>query len=113
MRPTFRPLISIGFATFGFSYMPVLAQDNSNRSGDRSEGASSSTFQESVTKAQTAQVGAGTTNGSTTGYSGPMDVTENVPGTIKVPPPPQPELCEPYRRTPAVFQMCLWVSLKN
>lgn len=113
MRLTFRPLIAAGLAILGFSHMPVLAQGNSNRSGDRSDQTSSSTAQGNVSKAQTAQVGAGTTSGSTTGYSGPKDVTENVPGQIRLPPLPRPELCEPYRGTPAVYQTCLWVSLED
>ncbi len=113
MRLTFRPIIAAGFAIMCLSHMPVLAQGNSNRSSDRSEQGSSSPVQGSVSKAQTAQVGAGTTSGSTTGYSGPKDVTESAPGQIRVPPLPRPELCEPYRSTPAVYQTCLWVSLED
>ncbi|MFC4174304.1 hypothetical protein ACFOYU_20020 [Microvirga sp. GCM10011540] len=94
---------------------PASAQDNSNRSGNRSDQRASGDGQAEVGQpnAQTAYVGAGTTNGSTTGYSGPTKVTNSTPGQIEVPPLPSPKLCEPYRDTPAAYQSCLWVSLKD
>lgn len=83
---------------------PSLAQGNqgaqnlsqSNRSGQSQQGG----------KAQTAQVGAGTTNGTTTGYSGPKDSAEAKPGEVQVPPLPSPELCQFYQNSPA-YQACL------
>jgi hypothetical protein len=104
-------LVSLGTAVI----MPALAQDTSNRSGDRSEqrGSIGQKGETGRPNVQTAQVGAGTTNGSTTGYSGPQDVTENKPGQVDVPPLPSPELCEPYQDTPAAYQACLRVSLKD
>ncbi len=95
--------------------MPAHAQDTSNRSGDRSGQRGSIGQQGEIGRpnVQTAQVGAGTTNGSTTGYSGPQDVTENKQGQVNVPPLPNPELCAPYEDTPAAYQACLWVSLKE
>jgi hypothetical protein len=63
--------------------------------------------------AQTAQVGAGTTNGTTTGYSGPKEATASAPGQNEVPPLPRPELCEPYRNTPQAYQSCLRVVLRD
>ncbi|MBJ6127010.1 hypothetical protein [Microvirga splendida] len=95
--------------------MPALAQDSSNRSGNRSNDNSSTAQQSEVgkPKVQAAQVGAGTTNGSTTGTSGPKSNSGNAPGQIQVPPLPNPSLCDPYKDTPAAYQACLWVSLKD
>lgn len=52
---------------------------------------------------QIAQVGAGVTNGSTTGYSGPDT------GGGGEPPPPSPELCEGYGETARTW--CLSVIM--
>lgn len=100
---------------FAAAASPVLAQDTSNRSGNRSDQQVTTSPQGRTGQpsAQTAQVGAGTTSGSTTGYSGPQNVGGGTPGQIQVPPLPGPKLCEPYQDTPNVYQACLWVSLKD
>jgi hypothetical protein len=78
------------------------AQDS--RSGDGSGGAGH--------KAQIAEVGAGTTNASTTGHSGPQDFAGGTPGTLEPPPLPSPRLCDSYIDTPA-YQTCLSVVLRD
>lgn len=110
-RSLYPILVSLGIV----ATMPAHAQDTSNRSGDRSGPRGSVGKQGEIGRpnVQTAQVGAGTTNGSTAGYSGPQDVTERNPGQVNVPPLPGPELCKPYQDTPAAYQACLWVSLKE
>jgi hypothetical protein len=62
--------------------------------------------------APVAQVGAGTTDGSTTGYSGPESNTAAEPEEISLPPLPSADVCEPYQDTPA-YQPCLWVALRE
>lgn len=59
--------------------------------------------------ASVAQVGAGTTSGSTTGSSGPQTPT---PGRISLPALPSAQLCEAYKDTPA-YQHCLSVTLRQ
>lgn len=63
-------------------------------------------------QAAVAQVGAGTTDGSTTGYSGPQSNAGVVPGENSLPPLPSDDVCEPYRDTPA-YQSCLGVVLRD
>jgi hypothetical protein len=62
--------------------------------------------------ASVTQVGAGTTSGSTTGYSGPKKDAAAAPEAISVPPLPSAQLCEPYKDTPA-HQSCLSVTLRQ
>lgn len=83
---------------------PAFAQGNqgaqnlsqAERSGQSREGG----------KAQTAQVGAGTTNGATAGFSGPKEPSGARPGEVQLPPLPSPDLCQSYQNTPA-HQDCL------
>ena len=60
--------------------------------------------------ASAAQVGAGTTSGSTTGSSGPKNVSS--PSGISLPPLPAAQMCEAYKDTP-VYQSCLSVTLRQ
>jgi hypothetical protein len=61
--------------------------------------------------APVAHVGAGTTDASTTGYSGPSSVPAR-PVQTTLPPLPSAELCEPYKGGPA-FGSCLSVVLRQ
>ena len=93
-------LLILGLAASG----PAFAQGNlgaqnlsqTERSGQSREGG----------KAQTAQVGAGTTNGATSGFSGSKDSAETKPGEVQLPPLPSPELCQSFQNTLA-HQDCL------
>lgn len=53
-----------------------------------------------------AQVGAGTTNGTTTGYSGPQSKASKKPGENATPPLPSDKLCKSYEGT-AIHEQCL------
>ncbi len=63
-------------------------------------------------KGQVAHVGAGTTETSTTGHSGPTQQSSGPPGEITVPPLPNASLCDSYKDTPA-HQGCLQVVLRQ
>ena len=62
--------------------------------------------------AQVAQVGADTTNGSTTGYGGPKGDAGLATGQADSPPLPSPELCKPYKDT-LPYRSCLQVVLRQ
>ncbi len=57
-------------------------------------------------------VGAGTTNGSTNGFSGPKKPTVGAPGEITLPPLPDKSMCRLYENTPA-HRGCLWIVLRE
>jgi hypothetical protein len=57
-------------------------------------------------------VGAGTTDGSTTGYSGPEGDGEASSGEVSLPPLPSADACEPYQDT-AAYDACLSVVLRD
>jgi hypothetical protein len=63
-------------------------------------------------KGQVAHVGAGTTETSTTGHSGPTQQSSGPTGEITVPPPPNASLCDSYKDT-AAHQGCLQVVLRQ
>lgn len=87
---------------------PAIAQQNLG--GSLSQDRQGSSGQS--TQTEIAQVGAGTTNGTTTGYSGPKDSTSDVRGENTLPPLPGPQLCDAYKDQP-FYQSCLWVTLRN
>jgi hypothetical protein len=62
--------------------------------------------------AHTAHVGAGTTNGSTNGFSGPKKPTVGSPSEITLPPLPDKSMCDSYQNTPA-HSGCLRVVLRQ
>ncbi|WP_230530871.1 hypothetical protein [Microvirga roseola] len=97
-------------AAFALLTMPVPAIAQQNLGGSLSQDRQGGSGQS--TQAETAQVGAGTTNGTTTGYSGPKDSTSDVRGENTLPPLPGPQLCDAYRDQP-FYQSCLWVTLRN
>lgn len=85
----------------------VMAQDQqpSSQQGQQGQGG-----QSGQPKAQVAHVGAGTTDGSTTGVSGPEETAPA--GEISLPPLPSEDLCKSYADTPA-YQSCLGVVLRQ
>ena len=66
----------------------------------------------SGTKSSVVHVGAGTTNASTTGYSGATDQSAKPPGQIDVPPVPSPDLCEAFKDSVS-YGGCLEVVLRK
>lgn len=113
MRAGRIPLLSLAilFAFAAFNPTPTLAQavQDPAPSRERSIGAGEEFGRP---KAPVAQVGAGTTSGSTTGYSGPKGEDDVASAKPSLPPLPSPALCEPYRDTPA-HQGCLSVVLRR
>lgn len=93
---------------------PAFAQQNlgGNVVQDRQGGTTGGQAREGSSGAQTAQVGAGTTSGTTTGSSGPKDTASGGGGQTELPPLPSAELCDAYKDTPA-YQSCLWVTLRD
>lgn len=93
---------------------PALAQEQRSSPTSRSEGGGGGGEGDVFGKpgAPVAQVGAGTTDGSTTGYSGPESHVQAAPGENSLTPLPSADTCEPYRDTPA-YQSCLWVVLRQ
>ena len=91
----------------------ALAQGNDS-STSAAQGRRGETGQESGSggKGPVAHVGAGTTNGSTTGVSGPTGNGSAPPGEVQLPPLPNPSLCDAYRGMPA-YRGCLWVVLRQ
>lgn len=61
---------------------------------------------------QTAPVGAGTTDATTTGISEPSNPASEASGEATLPPLPQPELCDGYRDGDA-YAWCLSVVLRD
>lgn len=97
----------------GILLMPagVLAQGNQGGGTDqagRGTGPQQGSEQAVNAEAQTALVGAGTTDNVTTGASGPDQST----ASTDLPPPPGAELCNAYRDTPA-HPWCLSVVLRQ
>ena len=92
--------IALGAAATAALALPglVIAQgsiDASNLSDrGRSDGRSGA-------GAASVHVGAGTTNGSTNGFSGPKKASAGNPGEIQLPPLPDKSMCESYQDTPA------------
>lgn len=91
---------------------PSMAQDGQQSSPANSGDSAGAEDEFGKPKAQVAQVGAGTTNGSTTGFSGPESNVQAAPGENSLPPLPSANMCEPYRDTPA-YEACLWVVLRQ
>jgi hypothetical protein len=95
------------------SLSQAMAQEQRSSPTSRGEGGSAGEGDEfGRPGAPVAQVGAGTTDGSTTGYSGPESNVQAAPGENSLPPLPSADVCEPYRDTPA-YQSCLWVVLRD
>ena len=97
------PAILLGVISQCTSISETTAQSSSSnltqeRRGDAARGSASA-----------AQVGAGTTSGSTTGSSGPKAPAST---RISLPPPPSAQMCEVYKDTP-VYQNCLSVTLRQ
>jgi hypothetical protein len=66
-----------------------------------------------ASKASVVHVGAGTTNASTTGYSGPSKPSPpHPPGEIRVPPLPSAALCDGFRDTGG-YDTCLQVVTRQ
>jgi hypothetical protein len=96
-----------------FAAAPAWPQEQRSSPTPREQGAHGGNSEEAgQSEAPVAHVGAGTTDGSTTGYSGPEDNAQAQPGEVSVPPLPSADVCEPYRDTPA-YQSCLWVVLRD
>jgi len=113
------PVLALSLLTLALAAYPARAQQN--QGGDLSQSRQGGGIQQnglnqhggSAHKAQTAQVGAGTTDSSTTAYSGPKDSSQQTPGQNELPPLPRPELCTSYQDMPTVYQSCLWVTLRK
>lgn len=54
-----------------------------------------------------AQIGAGTTNSTTTGYSGPKTNKGKKPGENSLQPLPGDDLCKSYQGDKTVYQQCI------
>lgn len=111
MQSNFAIVIVLGAAALLSS--PAKAQDattgmpGQSRSGGPSQGA-----EFGKPGAPVAPVGAGTTNSSTTGVSGPKKSASGKPGEISAPPLPNVAQCEPYKTSPA-YEWCLRVVLRE
>ena len=101
-------LLTVPFQS-GFT-SPAKAQDQQPASSEQGQGGSGESGQSGQPKAQVAHVGAGTTDGSTTGVSGPEETAPA--GEISLPPLPSEDLCKSYADTPA-YQSCLGVVLRQ
>ncbi len=94
------------------SVSAVYAQGNEDASARAQSDGGESGAGFGKSGAPMAYVGAGTTNESTTGVSGPETEAEAAPGENSLPPLPSADLCEPYKGEPA-YDACLWVVLKE
>jgi hypothetical protein len=74
-----------------FGIAPAAAQQNQTP-GDLTAGGAS----QSERTAASAQAGANTTDGTTTGSSGPKKQQSGPPGNLELPPLPSAKLCESY-----------------
>lgn len=84
----------------------ALGQGNPTANTGVGRGTSGSGQDAAGGAAQTAQQGANTTDGTTTGVSGPDVPSAGPPGVIEPPGPPTPSLCDDWRGTPA-YETCL------
>ncbi|TCT01561.1 hypothetical protein [Aquabacter spiritensis] len=89
---------------------PAWAQANVSDEVTQSRGASGSQAGGDGV-ARLTHVGAGTNNGTTTGYSGPKSPPTVPPGQTRVPPLPQAALCDAYQGS-AAHQPCLQTVLR-
>lgn len=105
-RPVYRAVALLALAA---ASLPAAAAAQEQRSSPTSRGGADAFGHP---EAAVAQVGAGTTDGSTTGYSGPEGDGEASPGEVTIPPLPSADDCEPYHDTPA-YNACLWVVLRD
>jgi hypothetical protein len=71
-----------------------------------------SSDQDTAKQGRVAHVGAGTTNASTTGYSGQSGGPEKATREINVPPLPNTELCDAFRNA-SFHDACLRVVLRE
>ena len=102
-RHPLRLLVLVPAAVFALS-TPALAQRGGGPGGQQQGSGSAGTNGKG---AQIAQVGAGTTDGTTTGVSGPTGGG----GPAGMPPPPRASLCDSYSGD--VQKACLDVVLRQ
>ena len=103
-KHSWRLLVLAPIAAFVLSAPPALAQRGGGPGGQQQESGSSGTNGKG---GQIAQVGAGVTDGTTTGVSGPKHGS----GGSGEPPLPQASLCDSYSGD--VQQACLDVVLRQ
>ena len=80
----------------GLASTPAAVAQQNQTPGDQNAGGSSGGEDNSGSKANTAQAGANTTDGTTTGSSGPKPKQGGTPGNLTLPPLPSPEFCNAY-----------------
>lgn len=95
--------------------VPLQVDVSFGQGADTSSGLSQTRRGETrdANKASVVHVGAGTTNASTTGYSGPSQPSRPHPaGEIEVPALPSAELCDSFRNTGS-YDACLRVVTRQ
>lgn len=107
-----RILVSFLFLGVTMSSAAFAQGGESSSTPSQSRGEAKVREGEARQQGQAAHVGAGTTESSTTGHSGPTPKPVGAPGEISLPPLPDPSLCDSYMETPA-HQGCLQIVLRE